>query len=152
MKKTLLIIIATFAIQFGFCQENGHKTLENENQAIKNVIEKAYIEGILTTLDENTIRSGFHAAFQMFVNKNNGLEKVNLDEWLRRLSKMKNNNPEFWEAKTNYDSIQINIVGHAAAIQFDVYKGEKFFSTDFMQLYKFDNGWKIVSKIYTTDK
>lgn len=34
----------------------------------------------------------------------------------------------------------------------NVYKGTTHFSTDYMLLYKFNDGWKIVSKIFTVPK
>ena len=42
-----------------------------EEKAIKQVIERAYIEGIHTTQDENTVRSGFHKDFAMLVLQDN---------------------------------------------------------------------------------
>ncbi|NIV44636.1 hypothetical protein GWN49_07160, partial [Candidatus Bathyarchaeota archaeon] len=38
---------------------------------------------------------------------------------------------------------------NAAVAKLDVYKGTTQFSTDYMLLYKFKEGWKIVSKIFT---
>ena len=38
--------------------------------------------------------------------------------------------------------------GHAAVAKLDVYKGETHFSTDYMLLYRFDAGWRIVSKVF----
>ena len=35
----------------------------NNKEAIRQTIEKAYIEGIHTTQDESTIRGGFHKDF-----------------------------------------------------------------------------------------
>ena len=121
----------------------------NDREEIKSIIEKAYIEGIHTTQDESTIKSGFHKEFEMLVYKDNGMEKVTLEMWPKRIEQLKKDNPDLWNKKTRYDSMQINITGYAASVQFDVYKGDTFFSTDYMLLYKFQDGWKIVSKIFT---
>lgn len=142
---TLLLIIVIIS--------KGETIMQtNDKELIKSVIEKAYIEGIHTTQDENTIRSGFHKDFAMLVYKNDGIEEVTIDIWLKRIEQMKKDNPKLWIKETRYDSIVINVTGYAASVQLVVYKGDTYFSTDYMLLYKFKNGWKIVSKIFTISK
>ena len=80
------------------------------------------------------------------------IEKVTIDMWFKRIEQIKKNNPEMWREETHYDSMQINVTGYAASVQLDVYKGDTFFSTDYMLLYKFKEGWKIVSKIFSITK
>nr|NIN66698.1 hypothetical protein [Anaerolineae bacterium]NIN96827.1 hypothetical protein [Anaerolineae bacterium] len=36
----------------------------------------------------------------------------------------------------------------AAVIKIEVHKNGQYFSTDYMLLYRFSEGWKIVSKVY----
>ncbi|NIN66466.1 MAG: hypothetical protein GTO63_17600, partial [Anaerolineae bacterium] len=56
-----------------------------ERQSIRQVIDIAYIQGIHGNQDETTVRSGFHQDFAMLVLKDNVLEKVTVEEWLRRI-------------------------------------------------------------------
>ncbi len=126
--------------------------LKNEKEKVKSIVEKAYIEGIHTTQDESTVRSGFHKDFTMLVYKDDEIEKVTVKMWLERIVQMKKDNPELWKAKAHYTSMQINITGYAASVQLDTYRGDTFFSTDYLLLYKFKHGWKIVSKIFTITK
>ncbi|MFC1565189.1 nuclear transport factor 2 family protein [candidate division KSB1 bacterium] len=58
-------------------------------------------------------------------------------------------NPELWESNTTYKFIFVDATGNSAAAKIDVFKGEIHFSTDYMLLYKFNEGWRIVSKIFT---
>jgi len=51
---------------------------QEEVQAIKRVVEKAYIEGIHTTQDEETVRSGFHPECRMLVLGDDEMSKVSL--------------------------------------------------------------------------
>ncbi len=51
-----------------------------DKEAIKQVIEKAYIQGIHGNQDEETVRSGFQRDFAMMVLQDNALEKVMVDE------------------------------------------------------------------------
>ena len=121
----------------------------NDEELIKSIIEKAYIEGVHTSQDESTIRTGFHKDFVMLVYKDNRMEKVTIDMWFNRIEELKKSNPDLWNKETHYDSLEINVTDYAASVKLDVYKGDAFFSTDYMLLYKFNEGWKIVSKIFT---
>ena len=120
-----------------------------EQDAIKQVIEKAYIQGIHTNQDEGEVKSGFHPDFAMLVLQKNELEKVDVDLWLERVESMKADNPEMWKAETTCTFDMIDIAGPAAVAKLNVHKGSIHFSTDYMLLYKFEDGWKIVSKIFS---
>ncbi len=119
-----------------------------QEKAIREVIEKAYIEGIHRSQDEATVKTGFHGDFAMLVLQEDGIDKVDVDEWLRRLEKMKANNPDLWSAETRHEFRLIDVSGNAAVAKLDVYKGETHFSTDYMLLYRFEKGWRIVSKVF----
>jgi len=123
--------------------------VDNDKEAIKKVIEEAYINGIHGNQDENKVKGGFHQDFAMLVLNDNSIDKVNVNEWLDRIAIMKKDNPELWKSKTSYDFKLIDVTRNAAVAKLDVYKGAIHFSTDYMLLYKFEEGWKIVSKIFT---
>lgn len=116
--------------------------------AIKQVIERAYIQGIHGQQDEQTIRSGFHETFAMLVLRGGAIDRVTIDEWLKRIEAMKVENPGLWSAETTYSFELVDVAGYAAVAKLDVYKGEIHFSTDYMLLYCFEDGWKIVSKVF----
>jgi len=117
-------------------------------EAIRRVIEKAYIQGIHGDQDEETVKSGFHQDFAMLVLQNDTIDKVTVDEWLDRIETMKAENPELWNAETTHNFELIDVAGYAAVAKLDVYKGTTHFSTDYMLLYRFEEGWRIVSKIF----
>ena len=121
---------------------------DTDKKAIREVIEEAYIEGIHGSQDETTVKSGFHEDFAMLVLQDNALEKINVDEWLSRLEEMKADNPDLWNAETRHEFRLVDVAGYAAVAKLDVYKGETHFSTDYMLLYRFDEGWTIVSKVF----
>ena len=85
----------------------------------------------------------------MLVMQDNELEKLMVDEWLPRVEVMKKENPDLWEAETRHTFELVDIAGYAAVAKLEVYKGDTYFSTDYMLLYKFEEGWRIVSKIFT---
>jgi hypothetical protein len=119
-----------------------------DEKAIRDVIEDAYIRGIHGTQDESTVRSGFHKDFAMLVLQDGSLEKVDIDEWLRLLQTMKTDNPDLWSAETSHEFRLVDVTLRAAVAKLDVHKGDTHFSTDYMHLYKFDDGWRIVSKVF----
>ncbi len=84
----------------------------------------------------------------MLVLQDNTPEKVTVDEWLARIETMKAENPDLWEAETRYTVELVDVAGYAAVAKLDVYKGTTHFSTDYMLLYRFEEGWRIVSKIF----
>ena len=120
-----------------------------EKEAIQKVIEEAYIDSIHERQDEDGARRGFHHNFTMFVLKDDNIDAVTLDSWFGRIEQLKADAPELWEAKTTSTIEFIDVSGNAAVVKLEVYKGETHFSTDYMLLYKFKDGWKIVSKIFT---
>jgi len=117
-------------------------------EAIRRVIERAYIQGIHGDQDEETVKSGFHQDFAMLVLQDDTIDKVTVDEWLDRIETMKVENPELWNAETTHNFEFIDVAGYAAVAKLDVYKGTTHFSTDYMLLYRFEEGWRIVSKIF----
>jgi hypothetical protein len=119
-----------------------------DQDAIKQVIERAYITGIHATQDIATVQSGFHQQFTMLVRIDDTIEQVVIDDWLERVDRMKRENPELWSADTRHEFRLIDTAGYAAVAKLDVYKGEVHFSTDYMFLYKINDEWKIVSKIF----
>lgn len=121
-----------------------------QDSEIKMVIERAYIKGIHESQNREEIDTGFHLNFQMVVLNGDQLEKVTIDEWLNRIEHMKKENPELWNAEPKGDISILDVTGNAASVKIRLHKGNTYFSTDYMMLYKFDNGWKIVAKIFTT--
>jgi hypothetical protein len=122
---------------------------QKEIQAIKHVVEEAYIEGIHKTQNMETIRSGFHPEFRMLVLSDNKMNKISLEEWMPRIEEMKKANPQMWAGETTYKWHLVDCCKTAAVIKIEVHKNGQYFSTDYMLLYKFSEGWKIVSKVYT---
>ena len=126
--------------------------MDKEQKAIQQVLEKAYVEGIHRTQDQEMVRSGFHPDFHMLVLQDGAMAAVSLDEWFERIEDLKAGNPEMWAAETRCDYQKIDVTGTAAVAKLDVFKGDAFFSTDYMLLYRFPEGWRIVSKVFSVTK
>ena len=118
-------------------------------EAIKSVVRTAYVEGVHETQDVEVIKGGFHDDFRMLVYGDDRITKVSVEEWLPRIERLKADNPGMWSSKTNCVIEFVDVSGNAAAVKLKVYKGDVHFSDDYMLLYRFPEGWKIVSKIFS---
>jgi len=146
MKKlTLLVIFAIVAFSV-----NAQNT-EDEKEAIKEVIQTAYVDGIQNLGDIEQIEKGFHPGFNLLgIDNNNRLTKFPIYSWLESVKERKEKNPEGRpekeKIKCKYNSI--DVTGNAAMAKIELYQENKKLFTDYLQLYKFEEGWRIVSKIY----
>ncbi len=145
--KLFVLTIAFFALCVG-CQppQEDEAVLTKDEQAIKEVIVKAYVEGIYIKRDSLAVRKGFHEDFLMHVNADGHLIQAGLDMWLARLKLdgIENTNRIKGEFKT------IDVSGNAATVRIEVFENSKHLYTDYFGLYKFADGWKIVNKIFYT--
>ena len=124
---------------------------EKEVEAVKRVIEEAYMDGINRNQDKEAAKIGFHRDFRMLVLRDDELSKVSIDEWFDRIEGRKAENPEMFRNRVSRAVFHlVDVAGNAAVAKLDVYRNDEFYSTDYMLLYKFVDGWKIVSKVYTT--
>jgi hypothetical protein len=146
MKKVSLFLTLALFVFAASANE-----VEKEKQAIQQVIQSAYIDGIHNLGDVEDIRDGFHPGFNLLgVNGNDQLTKFPIYSWIESVEKRKAQNPDgrAEEEKITCKYNQIDVTGKAAQAEIELYrKGEKIF-TDYLQLYKFEEGWRIVSKIY----
>lgn len=120
--------------------------------AIKEVIKDAYIDGIHNVGDPLVIRNGFHADFVMMIQREGKIMKITRDEWIERIVAGKKENPDAKRPKTTHEFRHIDISGNAAIAALDVYKDGEHAYTDYMSLYKFEGGWKIVGKIFQSHR
>jgi hypothetical protein len=55
---------------------------------------------------------------------------------------------EIPEVETTAKYPLVDITGNAAVVKVELYREDKMIFTDYLSLYKFEQGWRIVSKIY----
>jgi hypothetical protein len=115
---------------------------------IEELIETAYVEGVVETQEMATVKEGFHEKFHLWVRDNDSLRVVHLSEWLGRIEDLKKRDPRRWARATSHTCDFIDVSGDAAAVKVRIFKGEEWFSTDYFLLYRFADGWRIVSKVF----
>jgi hypothetical protein len=146
MKNIILVtVIAVFTATTLFAQE-----IEKEKEAIKNVIQTAYVDGLQNKGNVEDIEKGFHPGFNLLGVRNNMLTKFPIYSWIQSFEHRKKENPAppTQEEKITCDYLLIDITGNAAMAKIQLNRNGELLFTDYLQLYKFEEGWKIVSKIY----
>jgi len=124
---------------------------QKDVDAIKAVINDAYVEGVHQRQDLEAVRAGFDPEFRMMVLKDGAVAPVMVDQWMDRVEQLKKDDPAAWSNPTSVEYLLIDVTGRSAVAKLNVFKGTDFFSTDYMFLYRLDSGWKIVSKVFVTE-
>jgi len=141
MKKISLIFLLA-CLPFTLAAQS-----QNEENAIKKVIQEAYIDGLQNLGDIQTIRNGFHPDFEMLVYRNGQMSKLPIGTWIERIEQRKAN-PTTTPPNITGKFIDVEITGTVAMVKLELHRDGKRIFTDYISLYKFENGWKIVSKVY----
>ena len=91
---------------------------------------------------------GFHEGFNMLSFRDNSIRPVPIEQWISGIQRSLERNPDPPEVPVRPEFAAVEVSGNAAVARIEVYRGERHLYTDFMSLYKFDDGWKIVNKIF----
>ncbi len=146
--KNLTLLIALTLFAFTANAEGP----EQEKERIKQVIQTAYVDGLQNYLSSiSEIEAGFHPGFNLLgVNKANMLTKFPIYSWIKSTKKKKEQHPDGRpkEERITCKYNSIDVTGNAAMAKIELHQKDKKLFTDYLQLYKFEEGWRIVSKIY----
>ena len=121
-----------------------HQTHHADEAAIKEVLVAAYVEGVFIHRDAEAVREGFHPDFLMHVYHEGQLIQGSLDMWLERLDLDGTANPK----KIDYTIETIDVTGSTAFVKMKLYEDTQQIYTDYFGLYRFEDGWKIVNKVF----
>jgi hypothetical protein len=142
MKKIGIFLIALLPALF--IQAQG----PSGDEAVRKVVTEAYIEGIQNLGNLDAVRKGFHPDFEMLMLRNGNLSKLPISEWLQRLEQRKANPPAQSPPRVTGKFLAVDITGNAATVKLELHRQGRLIFTDYLSLYKFGDGWKIVSKTY----
>lgn len=125
---------------------------ESERDAIIRLVSDAYVDGIHNFRDPEAIRKGFHPDFDMLVLREGKLEKMPLAKWIAAIEERNAKEPppsrESGKRSTSARFPVVEIAGSAALCRVEIERDGKHLFTDFLNLYKFEDGWKIVGKTF----
>ena len=146
MKKIVLLLIVCLIAITGIAQD-----IEKEIEAIKQVIQTSYVEGIQNEGDITKIDAGIHPEFKLLgIDNENGIWQLPISEWKEKVIERKKNGklPRTGEDLISIKFLNVDVAGTAAVAKFEFYVGKQKKYVDYISLYKFEEGWKLVSKIY----
>ena len=142
MKRIFTIIMLSSFILGAFAQN------ESDKKAIIKTIDAAYVQGLQNGQNIENINKGFHPGFNLLgLDQGNNLTKYPIYTWEASVRKRVESG-QLPPVKTTAKFPLIDITGNAAVVKVELYHGEKQIFTDYLSLYKFEEGWRIVSKIY----
>jgi hypothetical protein len=133
---TLLVFVSSFAT-----------LAQTDEDAVKQVIQTAYIDGIQNRGSIEEIRKGFHSSFTMLRLMENQVKPLGIEEWIIEKAKKDNPNPAPI-AKAEGNFVNVDVTGNAAVVKLELYRESKKVFTDYLVLYKFTEGWRIISKSF----
>lgn len=137
MKKYLFLIFMFPVLTFA----------QTDEAAVKQVVTSAYIEGIHNRGNVDDIRKGFHPSFAMLRLIENEIKPLPIEEWITNLEKAKKESPAP-PSRTEGKFIDVDITGNNAVVKLEIQRDNKKIFTDYLVLYKFNEGWRIVSKTF----
>lgn len=152
MKK--LTFLLTLVLLLTAVYAEGTDTAK-EKEAIKKVIQNSYVDGLISEGDLSKVEAGFHGCFVLLgPGRGNDTWQLPIYNWVERMKEQKAAGklplPEDKKVTIKFDWVDVE--GTTAVAKFKFYEGGKLSYTDYLSLYKFKNGWKIVHKIYATHK
>ncbi len=116
---------------------------QTEEERVREVVTSAYVEGIHIERDPAKVRAGFDESFVMSVRSEDGVGHVTRDEWIERLRVGERNRSE-----VTHDFIDVTVIGSTASVRLELFMDGAHVFTDVLGLYRFDDGWRIVNKVF----
>lgn len=144
-----LIVLFTFIV--GLSLSAFTQTVEQEQEAVKKVVQSAYVEGLQNEGDAAKIDAGFHPGFNLVgIAKGDNIWKLPIYTWrANALNDVKSGKkPKTGEDLVTVNFLNVDVTGTAAVVKLEFLVGGVKTYVDYISLYKFESGWKIVNKIY----
>ena len=108
--------------------------------AVKAVVQSAYVEGVHVNLDATKMRQGFHPDFRMLMLRDGKMTSVTLEEWITRMEANAKQNPNAPKPAVRADFPVVDVTGNEAVVKVELYRDGKHAFTDYLFLYKFADG------------
>ena len=123
--------------------------IQKDVEDVKDAVETGYVHGAFNELNPEAMAKTFHKDFAIFSTDGENLRKYPIANWVESVKRQKND-PEFdpkaniWEHKF----VSVDVTGNSAAVKIELYHEGEHVYTDYLSLLKFNEGWKIVAKVY----
>jgi len=141
--KSITILAHLLVLVSGISIARNDKNLEVE--PVKKVVQKA-IDANYNNGNIELMKKYYHSRFNLLIVHNNELHYISLKKMIKGVSKKKAKEEYPPKEKISIEFLSVEVAGNAATVKFDYFKGKRRTCIDFISLYKFKEGWKIVSQ------
>jgi hypothetical protein len=142
----LLALVSPFPAAAQHAQHAQHGAGGADAEAIRAVVTSAYIDGIHRNGSREAIRAGFHPGFVMKVLRNGQLSDVTIEQWIARLPA--EGTPVTRRIEHRFPSVVVTGDAAVATVELDIDGRHTY--TDYISLYRFPEGWRMVGKVFHT--
>jgi hypothetical protein len=144
MKKIVLFTVLIFAAVAVMAQSE-------DQDAIKKVIQTAYVDGLQNEGNMEKIDAGFHPGFRLLgIGQGTEMWELPIYTWKEKAANdlEAGKKPRKGEEAVSIKFLSVDVTGTAAVAKIEFYVGKELKYVDYLSLYKFGEDWKIVSKIF----
>ncbi len=145
MNLKLICVLALF-ITLAFHPVNS-QTAPGEKQKIRQVITQCYIEPLYLDKDLAKIEDGFHPSFQMYVLYKGDFYLTPRDQWIQRIRETRARNLPKKQYDWKFDFIDND--KQTAVVKLIIHEDDTLKYVDYLTLYKFKEGWKVITKQFS---
>lgn len=147
MKK---LILAAICLIFVSTTSIAQDDIQKEKESIKKVIQDAYVDGLCNNADEVAVNKGFHPGFNLIgAGKGNTMWKHPIYNWIEGAKEGKKKHKyAFQDEFTTIKFLFVDVTGNVSTAKIEFYEGDEKKFIDYLSLIKFEDGWKIISKIF----
>jgi len=142
MKNVIFVILFSILLSVLLFTQSSE---DAEKESVKEVVQKAF-DAYYNDGDIELIKKYFHPGFNLLtMTRDNSLRyyfRYNIIDRAKQLKDMGRYPPK---KRISIKFLSIDVVGNIASVKQDFYRGERHTCTDFLSLYKFKEGWRIVS-------
>lgn len=135
------VLVALFAVPTAALAQGP-----SDEDAIKALVQTAYVDGLQNLGDLEKTKAGFHADFVLLGLRDGALTRLPIAEWIASAGKRKAEGAK--PPLTTCRFLTVDVTGSAASVKLELHQNDRRIFTDYLSLYKFPDGWKIVGKIY----
>lgn len=147
MKTRLIKTLIVFIIAFLATSVQAQSQVEDE---IRETVLNGYVNGAFNALNPEAMGETFHEEFAIFSTDGENLNRYPIANWIQNTAAQKNH-PNFDPADNVWDHSfsSVDVTGNSAMVKLELFHEGNHVFTDYLSLLKFNEGWKIVAKVFT---
>ena len=121
---------------------------DDDEAAIREVVDRAYVQGVHIDADPAKIRSGMHESFVMFVRNGENVTGLTRDAWIARIEESNAKPKPAKKPETKAEIDVLDRAGDTAVVRVKLYRDGKQIFTDYISVYRFESGWTLVGMVF----